>query len=312
MSRAEALKLLRTRGDYTQTQAEIILRNAKSARFGDDEVFDAAYIRSRVKAPKRNPATKSRKHPQPVAAHARRKPGKAAKPRAKKAVTVEKHFRGAWGKRKQNPAKPIRYDYELGFRTRQAALNAIDNYFADGAVSWSQQPEVESYKAKSGATLYKVTLAEPLENPVKKMTLAEAKKEVAALGLKLVRDVEWNEYIVKMPGRPQADYHATELDDAVGTARAMAEHIAKKAAGKIGRTRNPLPKIRKAPVFVITGVAYMGGFKQVAKLWFNGRGFEDKESKAKLFNSNEEARAEAERILPKLPAAIEWIKIEQQ
>lgn len=64
------------------------------------------------------------------------------------------------------------------------------------------------------------------ENPSGK--LHEAKKKVAALGLTLVHDVEYNEFIVKEKGsRNDSDtsYHTDNLDDAVVTAAKMAEQL---------------------------------------------------------------------------------------
>lgn len=57
------------------------------------------------------------------------------------------------------------------------------------------------------------------------MTLAVAKQEVAKLGLTLVKNNEYGEYIVKPRGATKDHPHAyftNDLDDAVGTARAMA------------------------------------------------------------------------------------------
>jgi hypothetical protein len=57
------------------------------------------------------------------------------------------------------------------------------------------------------------------------MTLATAKKECAALGYTLIKDREWDQYIVKPQGARSDDpraYFTNDLDDAVGTARAMA------------------------------------------------------------------------------------------
>lgn len=54
------------------------------------------------------------------------------------------------------------------------------------------------------------------------LTLRNAQAEVRAMGLQLISNPEFNEYIVRIPGRPQADYFTDDLKDAVDTARAMA------------------------------------------------------------------------------------------
>ena len=43
----------------------------------------------------------------------------------------------------------------------------------------------------------------------------------------MISNPEFNEYIVRIPGRPQADYFTDDLQDAVDTARAMAARKAK-------------------------------------------------------------------------------------
>lgn len=37
----------------------------------------------------------------------------------------------------------------------------------------------------------------------------------------IYRDPEWNEYVVKLPGKPEADYFTDDFEDARATARAM-------------------------------------------------------------------------------------------
>jgi len=64
------------------------------------------------------------------------------------------------------------------------------------------------------------------ENP-KQLTLRQAQAEVRSMGLRLISNPEFNEYIVRIPGRPQADYFTDDLQDAVDTARAMAARKAK-------------------------------------------------------------------------------------
>lgn len=58
------------------------------------------------------------------------------------------------------------------------------------------------------------------------MTLKQAKKIVTDLGLTLTHNVEWEEFIVRLPWERVSDndssYHTTDLDDAVNTAKAMA------------------------------------------------------------------------------------------
>ena len=52
-----------------------------------------------------------------------------------------------------------------------------------------------------------------------KLTLKLAKELIAMLGGKLIRNTEWDEYIVRTA--PGETYHCTDLDDAMGTALAV-------------------------------------------------------------------------------------------
>lgn len=67
--------------------------------------------------------------------------------------------------------------------------------------------------------------------PRKKLTLRQAQAEVRAMGLRLISNPEYNEYIVRVPGRSQADYFTNDLQDAVDSARTM--------AGWVKRQSNP-------------------------------------------------------------------------
>jgi hypothetical protein len=49
-----------------------------------------------------------------------------------------------------------------------------------------------------------------------KLTLALAKQYVRALGGSLKRDIEWEEYILRIG---DGTYHTDSLEDAIGTAR---------------------------------------------------------------------------------------------
>jgi len=63
-------------------------------------------------------------------------------------------------------------------------------------------------------------------------------KKIATVGLmKVYRDVEWNEYVVKHPTNPNAHYHTDDKDDAMDTAAAMdREH-----ARNLEREQNQTP-----------------------------------------------------------------------
>lgn len=53
----------------------------------------------------------------------------------------------------------------------------------------------------------------------------EARQMVASLGLRLVYDVEYMEWQVKVPGKPEATYFTNDLQDALGTAKTMSEKL---------------------------------------------------------------------------------------
>lgn len=58
------------------------------------------------------------------------------------------------------------------------------------------------------------------------MTYTEAKRIVKALGLRITK-TDYDEYRVALASDAEASaYYATDLDDAVDTARAMAAHVA--------------------------------------------------------------------------------------
>jgi hypothetical protein len=55
-----------------------------------------------------------------------------------------------------------------------------------------------------------------------KLSFRTANQQVRELGLILVNNREWNEFIVKVPWNRPADYHTSDLQDAVDTAIAIA------------------------------------------------------------------------------------------
>lgn len=63
------------------------------------------------------------------------------------------------------------------------------------------------------------------------MTLKQAKAEVAALGYRLHYSPEFREYVVAVPANRKADYFTDDREDAVATARAMAEQRAQVRVG---------------------------------------------------------------------------------
>jgi hypothetical protein len=56
------------------------------------------------------------------------------------------------------------------------------------------------------------------------MTLSKAKAIVAEYGLRLVKCD--GEYVIRVPGNPNADYFTSDLDDALGTARMIWHELA--------------------------------------------------------------------------------------
>jgi hypothetical protein len=53
-----------------------------------------------------------------------------------------------------------RYWYAYGYRTQQAALDAIEDMYADGEISPCNAPRVKPYQTTDGATRYGVQLLE--------------------------------------------------------------------------------------------------------------------------------------------------------
>lgn len=51
-----------------------------------------------------------------------------------------------------------RYTYGSGYKTRQAALDMIEDGFAAGEISESERPQIESYTNAKGQRRYLVTL----------------------------------------------------------------------------------------------------------------------------------------------------------
>jgi len=53
----------------------------------------------------------------------------------------------------------MRHTYAYGYRTRDAAEAALVDCFANGDVSPGDDPRVEPYATRDGATRYRITLA---------------------------------------------------------------------------------------------------------------------------------------------------------
>jgi hypothetical protein len=52
------------------------------------------------------------------------------------------------------------YWYAYGYKSREAALEALDRMFADDEVSPGELPRIETYKNRDGVTRYGVMLAD--------------------------------------------------------------------------------------------------------------------------------------------------------
>lgn len=53
-----------------------------------------------------------------------------------------------------------RYWYAYGYRSQQAALDAVEDMYADGEISPCNDPRVKAYETADGATRYGVQLLE--------------------------------------------------------------------------------------------------------------------------------------------------------
>lgn len=51
------------------------------------------------------------------------------------------------------------FTYAYGYKTRDAAMLAIEDMFANGEISECDRPEVASYKNREGKTRYRILLA---------------------------------------------------------------------------------------------------------------------------------------------------------
>lgn len=70
------------------------------------------------------------------------------------------------------------------------------------------------------------------------------------------RDPEWGEYVVKLKGRPQADYFTSDKADAVATARRMVGYTGpRKLAGLGASSRRRMPFTRYVSFRVMNGRA---------------------------------------------------------
>jgi hypothetical protein len=52
------------------------------------------------------------------------------------------------------------YWYAWGYKSRDAALEALDTLYCDGDVSPGELPRIETYRNRDGATRYGIMLAE--------------------------------------------------------------------------------------------------------------------------------------------------------
>jgi hypothetical protein len=58
-------------------------------------------------------------------------------------------------------------------------------------------------------------------SPAEKKRFAAVKKMFTSKGISLTYNSDYEEYKVKLKGYPNADYHTSDLDDAIGTANGM-------------------------------------------------------------------------------------------
>jgi hypothetical protein len=75
--------------------------------------------------------------------------------------------------------------------------------------------------------------------PKPKLSFRTAKQQVRDLGLTLVNNREWNEFIVKVPWNRPADYHTSDLQDAVDTAIAIAKEREKERKEEMRNVKTP-------------------------------------------------------------------------
>lgn len=62
------------------------------------------------------------------------------------------------------------------------------------------------------------------------------------------KDPEWQEYVVRIKGEPEADYHTTDRQDAENTARVMiGMHDPLRGYGKVDVTKNYRRERKRAP-----------------------------------------------------------------
>lgn len=52
----------------------------------------------------------------------------------------------------------MRFTYAYGYRTRDAALEALEDSLANGDVTMGEGPEVSSYRTHEGALRWRITL----------------------------------------------------------------------------------------------------------------------------------------------------------
>jgi len=52
----------------------------------------------------------------------------------------------------------VRYSWAYGYKSRQAAEDAIDSAYADGEVSLCEDPRAESYIAVNGTRAWRISL----------------------------------------------------------------------------------------------------------------------------------------------------------
>lgn len=51
-----------------------------------------------------------------------------------------------------------RYTYAYGYRTADAAEDAIENLCSEGEISTGENPKAESYRTQAGALRWRITL----------------------------------------------------------------------------------------------------------------------------------------------------------
>ena len=56
---------------------------------------------------------------------------------------------------------PERIIYAYGFRTKEAALDQLEYYFATGEIFEAEGPKIKSYTNKSGLRRFAITLDQP-------------------------------------------------------------------------------------------------------------------------------------------------------